>query len=207
MLHVADVDPRLWDVSPPAGFRVQQWAGAAPEALVAAFAAARNAIGDAPSGESSYREPEWTIDRVRQAEAERREAGDDVRFVVAVHEETGAVVALTGMLVRPGYSDLCWQRDTVVVGSYRGLGLGRVVKAAMMRWLLAEIPGLGRVVTSNAADNAHMIRVNEQLGYKHYADIGRFEGSVEHVDAAIGTSSKTNIPRPRHEAADEELAA
>lgn len=203
MLHVADVDRARWDVPVPAGFRLERWAGASPESLVSAFAAARNAIDDAPHGESTFRMPEWTVERVRQAEADLREAGDDSRFVVAVHEETGAVAALTGMVLRPGRLDLCWQRDTAVVARFRGLGLGRVVKAAMMRGLIAEFPELGRIVTNTAADNAYMIRVNEQIGYAHYADIGMFEASVEAVGAALGMSANTNIPGPRREPARE----
>ena len=199
MLHVAEVDPALWDVPVPEGFRLEQWAGAAPESLVAAFAAARNAIADSPHGESSYRDPEWTVERVRQTEADLREAGDDSRFVVAVREETEAVVALTGMLLMPRRVDMCWQRDTAVVRGYRGRGLGRAVKAAMMRWLLSDFPDLGKVITSTAAENVHMIRVNEQLGYAHYADIGRFEAPVEDIGAALGMSSNTNIPGPRRE--------
>jgi mycothiol synthase len=203
MLHVANVDPALWDVPVPAGFRLEQWADSAPESIVAAFAAARNAMADAPIGESSFREPEWTVGRIRQVEAELREEGDDSRFVVAVHEETGDVAAVTGLLLRPPRVDLCWQRDTAVVAQYRGLGLGRAVKAAMMRRLLAEFPDLGRVITSTAAENAYMIRVNEQIGYTHYADIGMFEASVEAVGAALGMSSSTNIPGPRREPAQE----
>ena len=193
MLHVAEVDSALWDVPVPAGFRLLKWADAAPDDLVAGFAAARNAIGDAPTGESSYEHPQWTVERVRQGEADAREAGDDARYVVAVHEQTGAVAALTGMVLRPGRLDLCWQQDTAVVESFRGHGLGRAVKAAMMRWLLVEFPELERVVTNNAAENVHMIRVNEQIGYVHYADIGLFEASVEQVRERLGA-----IPGPRH---------
>ena len=204
MLHAADADPSSWDVPVPVGFRLERWADAAPESIVSAFAAARNAIADSPHGDSSYRAPDWTAAMVRQAEADSREAGDEARFVVAVHEETGSVAALTGMVLRPGHPELCWQRDTAVIREHRGLGLGRVVKAAMMRWLHAEIPGLGKVITTTAAENAHMIRVNEQIGYTHYADVGIFEAGVEHIGAALGMSSNTNdIPGPRRETEQE----
>jgi len=202
MLHVASVDPALWDVAVPAGFRLVRWADAAPDDLVAAFAKARNAIADAPTGDSSYREPEWTVERVREVEARIRAGGDELRFVVAVHQDTGDVAALTGLRLDPRRVDLCWQRDTAVVGGHRGRGLGRAVKAAMMRWLVADIPELGRVITNTAAENAYMIRVNEQIGYVHYADIGVFEASVEQVDAALEMPAA--IPGPRRESASEE---
>jgi mycothiol synthase len=201
MLHVADTDPALWDVPVPVGFRLEKWADAAPESLVAAFAAARNAIADSPHGDSSYRDPEWTVAAIRQAEADLRKAGDDARYVVAVHEETGAVAALTGLVLRPEDLALCWQRDTSVVARFRGLGLGRVVKAAMMRWLCAAFPDLGKVITTTASDNAYMIRVNEQVGYAHYADFGAFEASVEKVGAALGMQGTNSIPGPRREQA------
>ncbi len=84
---------------------------------------------------------------------------------------------------------------------FRGRGLGRAVKAAMMRWVLADFPDLERVVTNTAAGNASMIRVNGQIGYVHYADIGVFEASVEHVSAALEMSAA--IPGPRRESAAE----
>ena len=201
MLHVAQADPALWEVPVPAGFRLECWADAAPDVLVTAFAAARNAIADAPYGESSYREPEWTVESVRQAEADLRAAADDARYVVAVHEETGAIAAVTAIVLRPGTVEICWQRDTAVVRDHRGLGLGRAVKAAMMRWLIGVFPDLGKVITTTAAENVYMRRVNEQIGYAHYADMGTFEASVEQVGAALGMRGTNNIPGPRREPA------
>jgi mycothiol synthase len=43
--------------------------------------------------------------------------------------------------------------------------LSRVVKAHMLRWLVADRPALERVDTGTDASNSHMIRVNEQLGF------------------------------------------
>jgi len=189
MLQVQDVDPEAWNVPVPAGFRLERWADAAPEALVSSFAEARNAILDAPSVDPADERREWTAERVRADEAGVRATEDDYRFVVAVHEETGAVAALTGMVLTPGRTDLCWQRDTAVVGKFRGLGLGRSVKAAMMRELLADFPALQRVITSTAAQNAAMIRVNEQVGYVPYAEIGTFEATLEDIEAALAGQS------------------
>jgi len=200
MLHVQQTDPERWRVPTPAGFRLEGWAGAAPESLVAEFAAARDAIADAPHGRSAYRAPVWTVERIRRAESDALAAGDDMRYVVAVHEASGEIAALTGLLLMPPRIDLCWQRDTAVVRDYRGRGLGRVVKAAMMRALVAEHPGLGRIVTSTAADNAAMIRVNEQIGYVRHAEIAMFEADVAHMAAVLsGGGSAAAVPGPRRD--------
>lgn len=201
MLHVPTTDPALWDVPAPTGFRIEQWLGAAPERLVAAFAAARNAMGDAPTGESGYEAPVWTVPGVRAEEARAEQAGEPMRYAVAVHERTGAVAALTGMLVLPPHVELVWQRDTAVAREFRGLGLGRVVKAAMMRGLLAEHPALTRVITTTAARNAAMIRVNERIGYTRWGEFGLFEASVgrlgETLDAGLCATAAAAVPLPR----------
>ncbi len=137
---------------------------------------------------------------MREEEARSAAAGESMHHVVALDEATGAVAALTGVLVMPPRVDLVWQRDTAVVGDFRGRGLGRAVKAAMMRTLLAEHPGLGRVVTSTAAHNAAMIRVNERIGYAPYAEIGVFEASVAQLEAALGPAA-AGVPGPRRETA------
>jgi RimJ/RimL family protein N-acetyltransferase len=61
----------------------------------------------------------------------------------------------------------------------------------MLHWLVAEIPGAEQVVTSIAAENAAMRRVNEQLGFVPYAEIGMLEADVARIEAAL------SIPGPR----------
>ncbi|MDR8411765.1 GNAT family N-acetyltransferase [Nonomuraea sp. 3-1Str] len=165
VLRVPEVDPALWEVPVPAGHRLEQWTGAAPDTLVESFARARGAIHDAPVGDSSYRHPHWSVPRVRQAEHDARRRGVEHRAVVVVHEASDAVVGLTELEIFPGMPDTAVQQDTAVLPRHRGRGLGRTVKAAMMRWLLAERPEIRLVVTNVDAGNDYMTRVNHQLGY------------------------------------------
>jgi RimJ/RimL family protein N-acetyltransferase len=148
----------------PAGYRLERWSAAAPDRLVASYAAARSAMTDAPAGDSTFQFPQWTVDSVRSAETVCRERGVDRPVVVAV-EPAGNVVGVTEVEIYPGQPELVVQQDTVVVPAHRGHGLGRALKAAMMRWLLTERPGIGQVVTNTAAANRHMIQVNDQIGY------------------------------------------
>ncbi|MFB7667640.1 GNAT family N-acetyltransferase [Kitasatospora sp. NPDC056138] len=164
-LDVRSVDPARWRVPPAAGFRIQKWVDTAPDDLVQGFARARNAIADSPTGEASYRHPDWTAERVRQYEARMREIGESHRYVVAIDERSGAVAGFTEIAVVPQQWSYCYQEDTAVLPEFRGLGLGRAIKASMMRWLTADLPRLEQVHTMTASENLHMIRVNAQLGY------------------------------------------
>ncbi|EOD63815.1 GNAT family N-acetyltransferase [Amycolatopsis vancoresmycina] len=163
-LVVAEADRSRWDVTVPVGYRVVRWAGAAPDALLDSYARARAAIHDAPLGGSGFQWPAWTAERVRAAEAEARSQGLEQRIVAAVHQETGEVAGFTEVCVHPRRPDWGYQRDTAVLAGHRGHGLGRCVKAHMIRWLVAERPGLRRISTTTGAENAHMIRVNRELG-------------------------------------------
>ena len=164
-LVTAEADRSRWDVPVPAGYRLLRWAGAAPEAVLESYAAARGAIHDAPLGESGYRWPQWSAARVRATETEARAQGLDQRIVAAVHERTGDVAGFTEVCVHPRRPDWAYQRDTAVVAAHRGRGLGRCVKAHMVRWLLAERPAVAWISTTTGADNAHMIRVNREIGF------------------------------------------
>jgi mycothiol synthase len=162
-LSIREADPAAWQVRPPEGFRTTRRTAAAPQEVVADYARARNAMRDAPA--SSLAIPDWTVERIRRYEADAVERGSVLHTAVVVHEDSGAVVALTETEIHRDHVDLVLQQDTVVLPEFRGRGLGRVVKAAMMRGLTAEHPGATHVITNTAASNRYMIRVNEQLGY------------------------------------------
>jgi mycothiol synthase len=163
-LVVADADRTRWPVDLPEDYRVERWINAAPEAVVASYAAARSAIHDAPMGTTEYTLPQWTVDRVRENEAELRDENVEQRVVVAVHEATGEVVGLTEVVLLPHGPRTSYQGDTSVVAAHRGHGLGLGLKGVMAHWLVEDHPDLARMSTYTSSDNEHMIRVNHELG-------------------------------------------
>jgi mycothiol synthase len=179
MLSIRDTDGSVWQVAAPDGYRLTKWIGTAPDDLLDSYARARTAISDAPSEDSSRRLPEWTSERVRTAEDDLRRRGVEQRVVVAVHEATGAVAGLTELELHPNRQDLGYQQYTTVLAEHRGRGLGRVVKAAMVRWLVDERPQMTRIATSTAAGNVHMIRVNHQVGFKTMRSMVDVEAEVD----------------------------
>lgn len=182
VLQVLDIgrhDPGRWELPAPAGYHSRRWTLTAPDDLLDSYAWAHNAMSDAPAGDSSIRFSRWTAAVVRDAEALARERGVERRVAVAVHAATGEVAGFTETEIYPAQPEQVFQQDTAVLPAYRGHGLGRWLKAAMMGWLLEDRPGLERVVTSTAAGNAHMIRINEELGYSTVRAMTDVEAEVD----------------------------
>ena len=57
------------------------------------------------------------------------------------------------------------QELTAVVRAHRGHRLGLLTKVAMLELLAEREPGLRFVETSNGETNAHMVAINEALGF------------------------------------------
>ena len=164
-LDLATADRTRWQVRAAPGYRLEHWTGSVPEDLLASYATARNAISQAPRGEMTFTEPEWSPQRVRDEEASTRARGGELHAVAAVHETTGEVAGLTYLVVYQSRPDLADQEDTAVLAAHRGHGLGAWMKAANLQHLAADRPAVRRIRTSNAADNEHMLRVNRQVGF------------------------------------------
>ncbi|MGI5504820.1 GNAT family N-acetyltransferase [Lentzea sp. CA-135723] len=173
-----DVDRALWDAPVPPGHRLERWISRVPEDLLPSYAAARNAVQDAPVGDQHLPIPTWTPDEVRAAEEDFLTRGAEQRVVVAVREADGAVVGLTELELHSERPHRGFQRDTAVAPAHRGLGLGRCVKAHMLRWLVADKPQLAEIVTGTGSENVHMARINHSLGFATISDILSVRASV-----------------------------
>jgi GNAT superfamily N-acetyltransferase len=164
-LALRDVVPTSWAIEPPAGYGIVQWIGRAPDDLLASYADARSAIHDAPLGQAAWASPEWTPDRIRAAEREQLERGVEQRVVVAVHDASGTVAGITEVELLPHRKGAALQKDTAVLRAHRGHRLGAHIKARMIEWLIADRPDLTLIQTTTGAENVHMIRVNQALGF------------------------------------------
>jgi GNAT superfamily N-acetyltransferase len=149
-----------------AGYSVVSWAGEVPDQYLAGAAEVFNAFNDAPHSDS-LEEEVWDAARVRERTGTLQRLGFMRGYgVAALHEGSGEMAGFTVMLVDPECPEWGFQQLTAVVRTHRGHRLGVLLKTAMLELLAEAEPQLMRVATGNAADNAHMIAVNEQLGYE-----------------------------------------
>jgi GNAT superfamily N-acetyltransferase len=149
-----------------AGYSLVTWTGRTPDEYLAGMATVFNAMSDAPR-DPGHESRVWDAQRIRERVDDPRDLfGSRGYFLAALHDATGEMAAVTQVEVNPECSDWGKQQITAVARPHRGHRLGLLVKAAMTEWLVDAEPGVQRIVTWNAADNSHMIAINETLGYE-----------------------------------------
>jgi mycothiol synthase len=184
----ADVDA-LAATDPP-GYRLVSWRAACPDELLESYARAKYAMNDAPTGELDAVDRVWSTEFVRDFERECAFLGREQLVVAAVHERSGEIAGFTEVELWRWTPDLSEQADTAVVAAHRGNGLGLWMKAAMLRRLRQERPGVTGLLTGNAASNTHMLRINARLGYRPYVRLVEWQGDVTAVRRGIGRPTR-----------------
>lgn len=148
------------------GYHLVSWTGHCPDDLVDGYAAliARMST-DAPMGGLDIEPEHWDAARVREREAVMDRQGRTEYATVARHGEDGPLVAYTDIVTTRHDPADARQWDTLVLKEHRGHRLGALVKVANLERLVAEAPETRRVHTWNADQNAHMIAINEAMGF------------------------------------------
>ena len=149
-----------------AGYSLVTWTGSTPERYLGPLADVMNAYADAPH-DAGVETGALDAARLR----DRVDATDDAmggrRYTVgAVHDATGTLAAMTQLIVNPDAPRWAMQALTAVRREHRGHRLGLLVKLANLEWIAAAEPQVDRVETGNASGNAHMIAVNDALGFE-----------------------------------------
>lgn len=149
-----------------AGYRIVTWRDRAPDDLVDEYARLEQRMStDAPLGELDYEEEVWDAARIRSSE-QRRERMRRGTWIAAAVAPDGSMAGVTEIALSHDSDDHGFQDATIVDPRHRGHRLGLLLKAANLRQLIADRPGLQTVWTWNADSNAHMIAINETLGYR-----------------------------------------
>jgi GNAT superfamily N-acetyltransferase len=138
----------------------------APAELLPGIVAMTGAINDAPIDGLDIEDEVFTPERVRGYEAAQAAMGRRLYRLVARHRGSGVLAGHTVVGVDAEQPWAAGQHDTSVVRAHRGHRLGLLLKIEMLRWLREVEPQLRTIETSNAGSNAHMIRINELLGFE-----------------------------------------
>jgi GNAT superfamily N-acetyltransferase len=180
LLTLADVDRdriAALAAAPHPGYEILCWLDEVPEEMLGPYAAAKRAMNEAPKGELDALPVLYDTERIRARVAAQHVRGNRTYRLVAVHQQTGKVAGLTELLWIRIYPTRGDQGDTCVVPAHRGHGLGV--------WMKAAEPDMVDVQTWNAEDNAHMIAVNDVIGYRRDGIWRQYQVAVADLAAAL----------------------
>lgn len=177
---------------------VETWAREGPErspqSTVSWF---RNAIDDAviddycefytkifnqqPFGALDFEDIVFTPEVLRDREARIADVGG-TRLTAITTEKDGDISGMTEMIYMPDREKMIGQGLTGVKDTYRGRGLGKWLKAAMLLEAHQEFPQVTLVTTGNATTNEAMLSINRRLGFKRHKETESFQIALADID-------------------------
>ncbi|MFQ5986527.1 MAG: hypothetical protein ACE5KQ_04145 [Thermoplasmata archaeon] len=96
-------------------------------------------------------------------------------------EEGGDISGMTEMFYLPDRETMIGQGLTGVKEKYRGRGIGKWLKAAMLLQVRDELPQVNVVQTGNATENEAMLSINRRLGFEMYKESENFQITLEAI--------------------------
>jgi GNAT superfamily N-acetyltransferase len=148
-------------------YRIEFHTGLMPDEYLPSLCQAMNQlIVDAPQGNVDFEPESMTPDRLKERHGNHTKAGRTLYHAIGVHEDSGEVVAYSTISIVKGTERDLHQWGTMVRSDHRGHRLGLAVKARALLEVQRIRPEGVRISTTNAEDNAQMVGINEQMGFR-----------------------------------------
>jgi mycothiol synthase len=164
--------------------------GAYPEEILSAVFELRSVTRTINGDELLQELPVATMEGARALEswwpAERRRWSIIVR---PRHSEE--LAAFTELSFRGSDPDSVYQAATIVHRNYRGLGLAKWLKAAMLQKIMSELPNVQELHTGNASWNQPILSLNRALGFQPWVTATAWRLDVARARDAVQASAIT----------------
>lgn len=161
-----------------AGYSFASWVDHCPDEHIPAYCELKSAMNIlTPLGDLEVEEQHWDEGRVREEEAMLSAGGRSRSVVVAVAPD-GSLAGHNELVLSDHEPDVAWQWDTLVLRPHQGHRLGLALKVLNLREVQAAHPERTHVRTFNADSNAHMVAVNEAMGFVPVSYLGEWQGLV-----------------------------
>jgi GNAT superfamily N-acetyltransferase len=157
-----------------------------PDEHLEAVAKVNDVMNDAPFEDFVHEDEIMTPEKWRAEEGALAARQDRLIFHIARHKPTGEFVGFTNMAYQALAPEQGWVWNTGVHRDHRNKGLGRWVKAAMMLYILDQLPEVRRMDTFNASSNEPMLDINVEMGFKPLQVIVNWQGDLAAMRANLG---------------------
>jgi len=151
-----------------AEFDLSLWTGVYPEEKLAEIADLIDLTNQQPFDDLEIEDMHMSPDQIRQMEKNMLARGNQRWTFYIVDHETGKFAGYTEVVWNPNRPEILRQDMTGVFPQYRNKGLGRWLKATMLKKVLTDLPQVKYVRTGNADSNTAMLKINKELGFKPY---------------------------------------
>ncbi|MHA2363207.1 MAG: GNAT family N-acetyltransferase [Candidatus Hodarchaeales archaeon] len=129
--------------------------------------------------------PNITPESRRKDEKNTKERG--IEWIAKItRESNGTVSGLTDIFYNPLENHRVDQGLTGVKKEFRGRGLGKWLKAAMLLYIKDKYPEIKYISTGNADVNVPMLAINTQMGFKRYKSGSSIKFEVEELRKRLG---------------------
>ncbi len=169
-MHFAGLDwaeLAAWEAAAASGLRWELHIGRAPlERLAMLLPQISELFRDVPMG--TLERPPMTYEiQGYTTYYENLDRNGGEHFLVLLMD-AGRIAAICEAGWDSRFPDRVYQTLTAVARQWRGKGLGKAVKAAMLRILRARHPEIRMITTANEVANAAMLSINDRLGFAQY---------------------------------------
>jgi GNAT superfamily N-acetyltransferase len=166
-----------------AEFDLGFWDGAYPDSDLEAVAALfQEVANDQPRDNLDMEDMTFTPEVLRGWEKNMFACGDQRWTMYLIDRANNKLIGLTEVFWNPNRPTILNQGFTGIFPVYRSKGLGRWLKAEMMKKIIHERPDVEFIRTGNANSNAPMLKINVEMGFKPYTANTIWQVETEQVE-------------------------
>jgi mycothiol synthase len=198
-LHFSDID---WDLmgkwieraeERAAEYEVIHLSAPVAEEMVDRWCQVKHVMNTAPEEDLDLADFDMTPEKWRAEEKEFEARGDQWLAAVAVHKPTGEFAGYSDVFVQQHHREQAFQHDTGVDPNHRNKGLGRWLKAEMIKRIARDYPEVTRIDTWNAGSNAPMLGINDEMGFRIALVSHSWQAGFEDIRRAMADDTPTTV--------------